>query len=200
MISHLYAYAQFVSHMLKYFWTHTHSQPCKPCDIDRCYQINIALQWRHNGRDDVWNHYPHHCLLTRLFRRRSKKASKLGVTDLWGGGGRNSSATGEFPAQMTSNAENVSVWWRHHGRKNNQMWMSIIGWSKQMYTNFQRPRSMHHSTEPVISRSRNTLPDVTSRVSAGIYSCLVIKITLQNLQVMHFIIWTKLGTRACAFM
>ena len=21
---------------------------------------------------------------------------------------------GEFPAQMASNAENVSVWWRHH--------------------------------------------------------------------------------------
>ena len=22
--------------------------------------------------------------------------------------------TGEFPAQMGSNAENVSIWWRHH--------------------------------------------------------------------------------------
>ena len=22
--------------------------------------------------------------------------------------------TGEFPAQMVSNAENVSIWWRHH--------------------------------------------------------------------------------------
>ena len=22
---------------------------------------------------------------------------------------------GEFPAQMVSNAENVSIWWRHHG-------------------------------------------------------------------------------------
>ena len=28
----------------------------------------------------------------------------------WG----NSSVTGEFPAQMASNAENVSIWWRHH--------------------------------------------------------------------------------------
>ena len=26
----------------------------------------------------------------------------------------NSPGTGEFPAQMASNAENVSVWWRHH--------------------------------------------------------------------------------------
>ena len=26
----------------------------------------------------------------------------------------NSPGTGEFPAQMASNAENVSTWWRHH--------------------------------------------------------------------------------------
>ena len=26
----------------------------------------------------------------------------------------NSPVTGEFPAQMTSNVENVSIWWRHH--------------------------------------------------------------------------------------
>ena len=24
------------------------------------------------------------------------------------------SLTGEFPAQMASNSENVSIWWRHH--------------------------------------------------------------------------------------
>ena len=28
----------------------------------------------------------------------------------------NSPGTGEFPAQMASNAENVSIWWRHHVR------------------------------------------------------------------------------------
>ena len=26
----------------------------------------------------------------------------------------NSPETSEFPAQMASNAENVSIWWRHH--------------------------------------------------------------------------------------
>ena len=26
-------------------------------------------------------------------------------------------AIGEFPAQMASEAENVSIWWRHHERK-----------------------------------------------------------------------------------
>ena len=43
---------------------------------------HIALQWRHNDHDDVSNHQPHDCLLNRLFRRRSNKASKLGVSGL----------------------------------------------------------------------------------------------------------------------
>ena len=46
----------------------------------------IALHWRHNDHDGVSNHRPHGCLLNRLFRRRSKKTSKLRVTGLcvWG--------------------------------------------------------------------------------------------------------------------
>ena len=39
------------------------------------------------------------------------KTSKLRVTGLCVG---NSPLTGEFPAQIASNAENVSIWWRHH--------------------------------------------------------------------------------------
>ena len=45
------------------------------------------------------------------FRRRSKKTSKLRVTGLCA---ENSLVTGEFPAEMASNTENVSIWWRHH--------------------------------------------------------------------------------------
>ena len=71
----------------------------------------LALEWRHNGLDSVSNHQPHHCLLSHLFGRRSKKTSKLRVTSLCAG---NSPGSGEFPAQMTSYAENVSIWWRHH--------------------------------------------------------------------------------------
>ena len=71
-----------------------------------------ALRWRHDDQDGVLNHQPYHCLLNRLFRRRSKKTSKLRVTGLCA---VNSPETGEFPAQMASNAENVSIWWRHHG-------------------------------------------------------------------------------------
>ena len=71
----------------------------------------IPLQLRHNERDVVSDHQPHDRLLNRLFGRRSKKISKLRVTDLCGG---NSPGTGEFPTQRASNAENVSIWWRHH--------------------------------------------------------------------------------------
>ena len=71
----------------------------------------MTLRWRHNERDSVSNHQPHDCILNRLFRRRSKKSSKLQVTGLCVG---NSPGTGEFPAQMASYAENVSIWWRHH--------------------------------------------------------------------------------------
>ena len=76
------------------------------------YQYNaLPLRWRYNGRDSVSNHQPRDCLLNHLFRRRSKKTSKRRVTGLCAG---NSPVTGEFPAQMASNAENVSIWWRHH--------------------------------------------------------------------------------------
>ena len=69
------------------------------------------LQWRHNERDGVSNHQPHDCLLKRLFGSRSKKTSNLRVTVFCAG---NSPLTGEFPTQMASNGENVSIWWRHH--------------------------------------------------------------------------------------
>ena len=52
--------------------------------------------------------------LTVYSRRRSKKTSKLRVTGLCEG---NSPVTGEFPAQGAINAENVSIWWRHHAYK-----------------------------------------------------------------------------------
>ena len=71
--------------------------------IAMLYQWN-TLQWRNNEHDSVSNHQPHDCLLNRLFRRRSKKTSKLRVTGFCVG---NSPVTGEFPAQMASNAGNV---------------------------------------------------------------------------------------------
>ena len=75
------------------------------------YIVLAPLRWRHNDHAGVSNHQPHGCLLNRLFRRKSKKTSKLRVTGLCAG---NSPGTGVFPAQMASYAENVSIWWRHH--------------------------------------------------------------------------------------
>ena len=79
--------------------------------------IHIPLQWRHNDHDGVSIHQPHGWLLNRLFRRRSKKTSKLRITGLCEG---NSPRTGELPAQRASNAEKVSIWWRHHATMCNE--------------------------------------------------------------------------------
>ena len=50
-------------------------------------------------------------ITTVYSRHRSKKTSKLRVTGLCEG---NSLFISEFPAQRASNAENVSILWRHH--------------------------------------------------------------------------------------
>ena len=73
--------------------------------------VSDSLQWRHNERDGVSSHRHLDWLLNRLFRRRSKKTSKLGVTGLcWG----NPPVTDGFLSQRASNAENASIWWHHY--------------------------------------------------------------------------------------
>ena len=49
-----------------------------------------------------------------VYSDADKKTSKLRVAGLCAG---NSSVTGEFPAQMTSNTENIPIWWRHHEKE-----------------------------------------------------------------------------------
>ena len=56
------------------------------------------------GGDGVPNHRRLDCLLSRFFRRRSKKTPRLPITGLCD---ENSLVTGEFPAQRASNAENI---------------------------------------------------------------------------------------------
>ena len=99
-----------------------------------------SLRWCHNGHDGISNHQSHQCLLNRLFGCISKKTSKLRVTGLCVG---NSSVTGEFPAQMASNAENVSIWWRHHvyrkkliAKSNSNILLVNLQWLCQ-YTNLK---------------------------------------------------------------
>ena len=72
----LYTYGDYYRSSLE--WT----------EIVACFQLGpachllIPLRWRHNENDSVSNHQPHGCLLNRLFRRRSKKTSKLRDTGL----------------------------------------------------------------------------------------------------------------------
>ena len=96
------------------WWTNSiyryHRQTVLHCAV----LMNIfTLQWRQNERGSVSNHQRLPCLLNYRFRRRSKKTSKLRVTGLCAG---NSPVTAEFPTQYASNAENVSIWWRHHAK------------------------------------------------------------------------------------
>ena len=84
---------------------------CLPRSIWWTLHPKTTLQWRHNEHNGVSNHQPYDCLLNRLFRRKSNKTSKLCVTGFCEG---NAPVTGEFPEQRASNAENVSMWWRHH--------------------------------------------------------------------------------------
>ena len=59
---------------------------CYQNEYTRVYRVYIklssSLHWRHNDHDGVSNHQPHDFLHNRLFRRRSKKTSKLCVTGL----------------------------------------------------------------------------------------------------------------------
>ena len=71
----------------------------------------LSLQWHNNERDGVWNYCRLDCLLSRLFRRRSRKTSKLRVTALCE---RIPPVSDGFPSQRASNAENVFIWRRHH--------------------------------------------------------------------------------------
>ena len=83
-----------------------------------CWGRDIPLQGGHNKRDGVSNHRRLDCLLNRLFRCRPKKTSKPCAREF----------TGEFPAHKASNAENVSIWWRHHVRGTMSIpWLHYLG-------------------------------------------------------------------------
>ena len=70
-------------------WDVTHSL-WRPCSFIFFISSGLplctrTLHWRHNDHGGVSKHQPHGYLLNRLFRRRSKKTSKLRVTGLGAG-------------------------------------------------------------------------------------------------------------------
>ena len=111
-----------------------------------------SLQWCHNECNGVSNHPYPDCLFNHLFRRNSKKTSKLRVTDLYEG---NLSVTGGFPSLKASIMENVSIWWCHHDVKPQQSlncglislpltfrdWTNLVQQSK--YHGWWCPGSLH---------------------------------------------------------
>ena len=60
-----------------------------------------ALQWRHNERDGV-------SPVSLMFAQAQVKKKVPRQWPLW------EESTGRFPSQRASNAENVSISWRHH--------------------------------------------------------------------------------------
>ena len=77
--------------------------------------------------------FHHYLILVSLWRGLSSLwngfwyvTSKLRITDLCAG---NSLVIDEFPAQKTSNAENVSIWCRHHEQQRCEDIMEHLLWS-----------------------------------------------------------------------
>ena len=133
---------------------------CSQTDRDQAEKVigaahRYALLWCHNGHNGVSNNQPHDCLLNRLFKRRSKKTSKLRVTGLCAG---NSPVTGEFPAQMTSNVENISIWWRLHGLMSIQLpWHHCQNWTAgfpgdMSYNPLSKPRTTQFNDIKFVTR------------------------------------------------
>ena len=81
------------------------SPTCNIVFLCSALYIVLSLQWRHNERDGVSNHQPHDCLLNRLFKSQMTENIKAP---------RHCEGNSPVTAQNASNAENVSMWWRHH--------------------------------------------------------------------------------------
>ena len=128
------------------------------------------LRWRHNDHDGVSNHQPHGCLLNRLFRRRSKKTSKLRVTGLCVG---NSPGPVNSPHKgpVTSGyAENVSIWWRHHADRVYRLLVhahrSREGTPSILFLNAVR---CHYNTDIPIQHNQNLVRELVN-VWYGVFS------------------------------
>ena len=81
-----------------------------------------------------------------------KKTSKLRVNGLCEG---NSPVTGEFPAQRASNAENVSIWWRHHDQAYGLCLSSLFFWIFR-WSNFDPYIGLYLKTLSICQLDLNT--------------------------------------------
>ena len=127
--------------------------------------MNYYLQWHHNGRNGVSNHQPHHCLLNCLFRRRSKKTSKLRITGLCAG---NSPVTGEFAAHRASNVKNVSIWWCHHILNAVRCTASLCFWFNSGFLDGKQNLALHYG-DVIMSTMASQITSLTI-VYSTVYS------------------------------
>ena len=146
------------------------------CNLICGYKCNIyvgvlrrLLWWRHHKPDGVSNHKRIAGLLNRLFRCRSKKTSKLRVTGLCEG---NPPVTGEFPSQKASNADNVSIWWRHH----------VFSWILPEWPSF---RDVFHQRNHTRLGTRS---GISVSMQSGHYGSLFLYIACQELCTTSIII------------
>ena len=76
-----------------------------------CTPLKTTLQWYHNEYNGISNNQRLDCLLNQIVQAQIKENIKsLHHWPLRG----NTPVTSGFPSQRASNAENVSIWWRHH--------------------------------------------------------------------------------------
>ena len=73
----------FCHNAAKVTWTNVCPDLRRQTTLDLNNSSISPWQWRYNEPDNITNHQCLDCLFNRLFRRRSKKTSKLRVTDLY---------------------------------------------------------------------------------------------------------------------
>ena len=124
----------------------------------------LALHWRHNEHDGVSNHQPHGCLLNRLFRRRSKKTSKLCVTGL---------CVGNSPGPVNS---------PHKGPVTRKMFPfdDVIMWEDGIVVLSRTPGSCLRFVDPFLLIRLLTLITVAEAILNNILKCNVMFTFLQK--------------------
>ena len=95
-----------------------------------------------------------------VYSGKSKNTSKLRGTGLCEG---NSPVTGEFPTQRSSNAKNVSIWWRHH--ESLAYLRHVCTWDRGTAKYF---------------RDRRNIPRTLKRIPAGLPKRPVLPVVSQN--------------------
>ena len=97
---------------------------------------DTALQWHHNEHNGVSNHQPHDCLLNRLFKRRSKKISKLCVTGLCEGIHRwpgNSPHKGPVTRKILPFDDVIMVYGYHYSRIKWALWLLNLSATRMLF-------------------------------------------------------------------